>query len=673
MKPTIELPLIAQNPGLQAFSREIGDHHYRYLGMRAFIRDNWKSLQDFASAHHHFGFHRNGQENGWVYREWAPEAHQLWLTGDFNQWDKESHPMERKESGVWEINIPDAAGQTLAHRQKVKVIVRGANGTLDRIPAYITFQDQDEQTKDFSGVLWWPKESYRFQHVFDAPKDKPLFIYEAHVGMAQERGGVGSFSEFRENVLPKIKAAGYNCIQLMAIQEHPYYGSFGYHVSGFFSVSSRFGSPEALKELIDAAHGMGIAVIMDLVHSHAVKNIFEGLNEFDGSGHQYFRFGDAGNHPAWDSKIFDYGKPEVLRFLLSNVRFWLEEYRFDGFRFDGVTSMLYKDHGLGRSFDSLASYYNNVLDDDALLYLKLANELAHEFRPGSITIAEDVSGLPGLARPQNEGGLGFDFRLGMGIPDFWIKIIKEQPDEAWSMNDLWSMLTNRRYDERTIAYAESHDQALVGDQTLAFRLMGSEMYHSMSRQSHSLIVDRGMALHKMIRLITASAAGDVYLNFMGNEFGHPEWIDFPREGNGWSFHYARRQWSLAQEDHLRYRFLLDFDQAMLELLQGKKVLEDKFLKEIHIHNEDKVLAFMRAGLLFVFNFHPVKSHSDYVLHMPEPGSFREILNSDDGHFGGFERHRAGLEHFTMTDHRLSLYLTHRTAMVLEPVYQSNKK
>lgn len=664
-----EIPLIRQHPELQPYAAEIAALHYRFIGMQTHIREHWHSLKEFASLHKNLGFHRDAYETGWVYREWAPDAVQLWLIGDFNEWNPESHPMQRGDGGIWEIHIPDSAPQPLRHGQRIKVRVLGArqSESRDRIPAILAAQVQDSDTKDFSGLLWWPKQSYVFKNVFQFPQAEPLFIYEAHTGMALEEGGIGSFRQFRENVLPRIKTAGYNCIQLMAVQEHPYYGSFGYHVSGFYSVSSRFGTPEDLKELIDAAHGMGLSVIMDLVHSHSVKNINEGLNEFDGSGHQYFRYGDAGNHPLWDSKIFDYGKPEVLRFLLSNVRYWLEEYRFDGFRFDGVTSMLYRNHGMGQSFDSLASYYGNVLDEDALIYLKLANEVAHECHPGCISIAEDVSGLPGLARPQQEGGLGFDYRLGMGIPDFWIKIIKEQADENWSMQDLWSMLTNRRYDEGTIAYAESHDQALVGDKTIAFRLMDAEMYTGMSKFSNNLLIDRGMALHKMIRLITASAGGDGYLNFMGNEFGHPEWIDFPREGNGWSYHYARRQWSLAEQDHLRYHYLLDFDKAMLELLKGDKILKDKYLERIHLHDEDKILAYRRAGFLFVFNFHPEKSFVDYGITLSSPGSWKIVLNSDDEEFGGFGRHKKEQEFFTIDDNQVKLYLTSRTALVLKKV------
>ena len=174
----------------------------------------------------------------------------------------------------------------------------------------------------------------------------------------------------------------------MAIQEHPYYGSFGYHVSSFYAASSRFGTPDDLKHLIDDAHSMGIAVIMDIVHSHAVKNELEGLGRFDGSYNQYFYGDHRREHPAWDSLCFDYGKNEVLHFLLSNCKFWLEEYGFDGFRFDGVTSMLYYSHGLGQAFGSYDDYYNGGQDTNAITYLSLANEVIHTVNPNAITIAE---------------------------------------------------------------------------------------------------------------------------------------------------------------------------------------------------------------------------------------------------------------------------------------------
>ena len=330
---------------------------------------------------------------------------------------------------------------------------------------------QDDVTKIFSAQVWSPKKPYEFKIKDFRPKTDPLLIYECHIGMSQDNEKVGTYEEFRLNVLPRVVADGYNCIQVMAIQEHPYYGSFGYHVSSFFAPSSRFGTPDELKRLIDEAHSKGLAVIMDLVHSHAAKNECEGLGNLAGDPNQFFYSGDRHVHPAWDSLCFDYGKNEVIHFLLSNCKYWLTEFKFDGFRFDGVTSMLYYDHGLGKAFGSYADYYNGNEDDNAICYLSLANEVIHEVNPHAITIAEEVSGMPGLAYPVKKGGYGFDYRLSMNIPDYWIKTIKEKRDEDWKPSSLFWELTNRRQDEKCISYCESHDQALVGDKTIIFRLI----------------------------------------------------------------------------------------------------------------------------------------------------------------------------------------------------------
>ena len=438
---------------------------------------------------------------------------------------------------------------------------------------------------------------------------------------------------------------GYNAIQLMAIQEHPYYGSFGYHVSNLFAVSSRFGTPEELKELIDTAHSLGLILLLDVVHSHSVKNTNEGLNLFDGTDYQYFHAGPRGEHPAWDSMLFDYSKFEVQRLLLSNVRYWLEDFRFDGFRFDGVTSMIYLDHGLGKGFSSYDEYFGANLDPDALAYLQMANILAHAIKPAAITIAEDVSGMVGMARPVADGGLGFDYRLAMGVPDNWIKLLKEKRDEDWDLGSIFHTLLNRRKDEKHIGYAESHDQALVGDKTIAFRLMDKDMYYNMDTDSKSLVVDRGVALHKMIRLITFSLAGEGYLNFMGNEFGHPEWVDFPREGNNWSFHHARRHWSLADNPRLRYAGLLRFDKAMLHLDKQFHLLEDPLVEQLALHEDTRQLIFRRGPLVFAFNFHPTESYVGLRIPVPDPKDYRVVLDTDNKNFGGFGRLDPNVVHF----------------------------
>ena len=644
--------IIDDDPWLEPYRGAIEARRERYLKVLAGLGD----IREWAGAHLHYGFHRS--DGGWVYREWAPRAESLSLVGDFNGWDRRAHPMERGENGDWEIFVPDGDG--LAHGGKVKVHVVGENGFRDRIPAYIRRTVQDPATKDFAGQVWHPAKPFEWtDEGFSSREVSPLLIYEAHVGMSGEAEGVASYSDFAENVLPRIVDLGYTAVQLMAVAEHPYYGSFGYHVSNFFAPSSRFGTPEDLKALVDRAHSLGLAVLMDVVHSHSVKNIAEGLGEFDGAGGLYFN----GQHPDWDSLLFDYSRPEVRRFLLSNLRYWLEEFHFDGFRFDGVTSMLYHNHG-NTAFDHYDKYFGADVDGEALLYLQLACSASRACRPGAILVAEDFSGMPGLCRAPEEGGVGLDYRLGMGVPDNWIKMLKHSRDEEWDLGEVWGMLTDRRYKEKTVAYAESHDQALVGDKTLAFWLMDKEMYFHMRRGDKNVVVDRGIALHKLIRLITLAAGGESYLTFMGNEFGHPEWVDFPREGNDWSFKHARRQWSLADNPELRYRDMLNFDRAMLHLAKDHRLLEAAPAQQLNLDSDNQCLMFERANLVFAFNFHPDRSIPDYQFPVHADGDYALALNSDAPEFGGFGRVDEE-QVFPSPGRQLSIYLPSRTALVLK--------
>jgi len=661
-----KLSIIQEDPWLDPYVHDVYERFERYKRVRREIEDVEGSLLNFAKGHYYYGINFDKEKGRWTYREWAPNAHQLNLTGDFNEWNRASHKLERNKNDDWEIFLPyDEYKNSFVHGSKVKVHVIAGNGSIDRIPAYIRRVIQDPHTYDFSGQLWFPEQPFEWtDNDFNAAENRQQpIIYECHVGMAQEYEGVGTYREFADNILPRIKEGGYNAIQLMAIMEHPYYGSFGYHVSNFFAPTSRFGTPEDLKYLVNKAHSMGITAIMDIVHSHAVKNLAEGLNEFDGTDGQYFHRGGRGYHEGWDSKLFDYGRWEVKKFLLSNVRYWLEEFHFDGYRFDGVTSMLYLHHG-HTSFDHYDKYFYDV-DWNAVSYLQLANDVIHEFKKDTISIAEDVSGMPGLSRHPEEGGLGFDFRLGMGIPDFWIKLLKEKSDEEWNIYDMWNTLSNRRYKEKTIAYAESHDQALVGDKTVAFWLMDKEMYYHMHVHDQNLVIDRGVALHKMIRLVTISLGGEGYLNFIGNEFGHPEWVDFPREGNNWSYHYARRQWSLVDNKDLKYQYLANWDKAMINTIKENKILSSDRANQINMDSHNKVMVFEKGNLIFIFNFSIGNSIFDYKFWAPQKGTYRIILNSDKKEFGGFDRVDDSFDYSTDEDQRLSIYLTNRTALVMK--------
>ncbi len=664
------LNIVKQDPWLEPYEQIIAGRHRRVTAKRKELVGKG-TLTDFASGYRYYGLNRVG--NRWVFREWAPNARAIYLVGDFNDWteDERYQLKRRRMSGDWCLELPLEA---LKHGDHYKLKVYWDGGSGERIPAWADRVVQDEHTHIFSAQVWYPEQPYVFKKKNFTPKTSPLMIYECHIGMAQDAERVGTYREFRKQILPRIVADGYNCIQIMAIQEHPYYGSFGYHVSSMFAPSSRFGTPEELKELIDAAHEQGVAVIMDIVHSHAVKNELEGLGNFAGDPYQYFYAGDKREHPAWDSLCFDYGKNEVLHFLLSNCKYWLEEYHFDGFRFDGVTSMLYHSHGLGEAYGSYDDYYNGGQDDNAIAYLTLANLLIHEINPKAITIAEEVSGMPGLALPFEDGGYGFDYRMAMNIPDYWIKLIKEWKDEDWKPSSMFWEVTNRRRNEKTISYAESHDQALVGDKTIIFRLVDADMYWHFKIGDETERSVRGIALHKMIRLLTASTINGGYLNFMGNEFGHPEWIDFPREGNGWSHKYARRQWHLADDPTLCYHYLGDFDRAMIRLLTTPKGIERREVKEIWHHDGDLVLAYMRGDLLFVFNFHPTRSFTDYGLLVPK-GEYEVVLNTDNPLYGGFGNTDDTLRHLAPEDPLykrvrkgwLKLYIPSRSAMVLRRI------
>ncbi len=662
---TEELPVVRRDPLLRPWAGDMRRRRDQVLALLQTLRGTHPTLAEIAAGHEYFGLHRQ-PDGGWLFRDWAPNATAIVLVGEFSDWQERAEfaLTRRADGGIWELRLPAAA---LCHHQLYRLEMHWPGGQGSRLPAWCRRVVQDDHTKIFNAQVWAPAQPYHWQHpAFRVPVGRAPLIYEAHVGMGQEAERVGTYVEFRENVLPRIAHGGYNVIQLMAVQEHPYYGSFGYQVANFFAASSRCGTPEELKELVDAAHSLGLAVIMDLVHSHAARNEAEGLSRFDGTPWQYFHEGPRGEHPAWDSRCFNYAKHEVLHFLLSNCRFWLDEYHFDGFRFDGVTSMLYRDHGLNRAFLRYDDYFGTMVDEDALSYLALANTVIHEIRPDAITIAEEVSGMPGLAATVADGGQGFDFRLAMGVPDYWIKLLKTLPDEGWPLGQLWYELNNHRTDERSVAYVESHDQAIVGDQTLMFRLMGAKIYTDMSVFCQSLEADRAVALHKLLRLITLATGGGAYLTFMGNEFGHPEWIDFPREGNGWSYHYARRQWRLATDTLLRYRLLDAFDRAMTALAAAAGLLNAPPANLLLHHEADRLLACERAGLVFVFNFDATRSYENYPI-PAAPGSYGVILDSDAETFGGFARVKPDIIHFTHPangGHAVPLYLPNRTVLVL---------
>ncbi|MBQ9119532.1 MAG: alpha amylase C-terminal domain-containing protein [Lachnospiraceae bacterium] len=657
------------DPYLEPFGSDIELRMNNYARKKKELVGKKGSLTEFANAHEYFGFHK--ADGGWYYREWAPAADALYLMGDMNGWNPTGLKLKKKKNGVFELFMKGE--DSLYAGCKVKTIVEKDGRKMERIPLYARRVVQDPLNYTWTAEIV-DEQPYKWKKKKFTPPKNP-FIYECHIGMAQEKAEVGTYKEFTENILPRIKEAGYNTIQIMAIMEHPYYGSFGYQVSSFFAASSRYGMPNDLKELIDTAHGMGIAVLLDVIHSHAVKNTAEGINEFDGTDYQFFHAGPKGEHPAWDTKLFNYDKNEVIHFLLSNLKFWMTEYHFDGFRFDGITSMIYHDHGLGVGFTDYSKYFSMNTDTEAITYLQLANELIREVNPKAITIAEDMSAMPGMCLPIEDGGIGFDYRLSMGVPDMWIKLLRTTRDEDWNMYYIWHELTTRRPMEKNIGYAESHDQALVGDKTIMFWLCDSAMYTAMSKDCDNMVIDRGIALHKMIRMLTMTLGGSGYLNFMGNEFGHPEWIDFPREGNGWSYHYCRRQWHLADDKNLKYEWLLAFDKAMVELAQENKLLAKEPIS-LYIDDAAKVLVYERNGVVFAFNFHPTNSYETYPVRVRTKGEYTSVFSTDEERFGGWNRIAVPMTYQTVKqengEQSFPVYLPARTAVCFKKEKKQRK-
>ena len=657
--------IIDYDPYLRPFEGDLNLRMDNYRNVRASLVGEGGNLVDFANGYKYFGFHKEGA--GWYYREWAPGAQEMYLTGDFCDWNPRKHRMDKIGNGCFEIYLPGE--NALYDGCRVQAVIIHDGQELRRIPSYATRVVMEPGTIQWNAVIHEPAKPFKWTDGKFKGAKTPL-IYECHIGMAQNKLDIGSYEEFTKNTLPRIKELGYNTIQIMAVMEHPYYASFGYQVTNFFAASSRFGTPEELKKLINTAHRMGIRVLLDVVHSHCAKNTAEGLNMFDGTDYQYFHSGPKGEHREWDTKCFNYGKHEVIHFLLSNLKFWMDEYHFDGFRFDGVTSMLYHDHALGTSFDCYDKYFSMNTDTEAVTYLQLANEVIHGFKPEALTIAEDMSAMPGMCIPIEEGGIGFDYRLGMGIPPMWIRLLDKTRDEDWDIWGIWYELSGRRPMEKVIGYVECHDQALVGDKTVMFRLCDKEMYWSMSKDSQNMIVDRGVALHKMIRWVTHCAGGDGYLNFMGNEFGHPEWIDFPREGNGWSYHYCRRRWDLVDNKELKYEWLNEFDKAMIKLTVDNDLL-CKELRNLWVHQDDKVLVFERGPVTLAFNFHPSKSFTGYFIPVSRPGKYKVVLSTDEARFGGQDRIDENIVYDTVTlgDGRTGflIYMPSRTAFAVKKI------
>ena len=668
--------IINQDEYLKPFELNIKKRVLKYKETMDEILKNEITLEYFSKSYEHMGLNllRNGDIK---YREYAPGAKGISLFGEFNNWNKEQYWAKQDKFGYWELIIPNENGAPkIQHGQIVKVNVVLEDGNwMERNPVWSRHLIQNKESMILENVFWNPEIKYKWKfpqkHI---KKPNSLRIYEVHIGLSSFDPKINTYKEFAENILPRVKKMGYTAIQFMAIMEHADYASFGYHVNYLFAVSSRFGTPEEFMYLIDKCHENGLFVIMDIIHSHASSNVNDGFNYWDGTDHLYFHGGELGKHVQWNSRLYNYSSYETLRLLLSSCAYYINEFRIDGFRFDCVTSMLYTHHGIDYVFTgNYQEYFGEFFNEESSVYLMLANSLIHKINPEALTIAEDFSGMPGLCRPIEEGGYGFDYKLNMKICDKWKHFLMNLKDEEWNMGDIVYTLTNRRYNEKHISYCESHDQSFIGNYSLSSLLFSSERFWNMSINSpETIVIGRGIALHKMIRLLSFALGGEGYLSFMGNEFGCPDSLDFPKKGNRFSYSHCRRRWDLCDNKELRYQFLYNWEIIM-------NLLEEIFnfigSKEEYIstkHEDDKVIVFEKGVLLFVFNFHPVKSFEGYQIGTKWGSKHKIILDSDEERFMGKGRLKAGHDNlfpcikkvFHNRPYNMKVYLPSRTCMVL---------
>ncbi|KAH9622869.1 hypothetical protein KSS87_007872 [Heliosperma pusillum] len=447
----------------------------------------------------------------------------------------------------------------LPHGSKYRVYFNTPDGPLERVPAWATYVLPDEEGNQSCAVHWDPSPEFTHKWKNNSPKaPKSLRIYECHIGISGSDPKVSSFLEFSEKVLPYIKDLGYNAIQLFGVVEHKDYFTAGYRVTNFYAVSSRYGTPEDFKRLVDEAHGLGLLVFLDIVHSYSAADEMVGLSLFDGTNDCYFHTGKRGHHKYWGTRIFKYGDVDVLQFLLSNLTWWIEQYHIDGFQFHSIPSMIYTHNGFATFTGDLEEYCNQYVDRDALMYLILANDILHALHPNIITIAEDATLYPGLCEPSSQGGLGFDYYVNLAAPEMWLSLLENVPDNEWSMSKIvTTLMGNKAYTNKMLLYAENHNQSISGGRSLAEILLGAEIDSNLSTSS----LLRGSSLHKG--------------------------VEFPTSNNNFSYELASRRWDLLSDQGV-HQELFHFDQDMMKLDKAGKVLS-RCLPNVHHVNDDTMI------------------------------------------------------------------------------------
>jgi 1,4-alpha-glucan branching enzyme len=563
---------------------------------------------------------RVGPTDGVHFAVWAPNADRVSLVGDFNGWDGRVHPMRRlAPSGVWELFIPD-----LPDGEKYKFEVRTRSGAVvKKIDPYGRAFEQPPRTaavvRDISGYQWHDEPWMASRPQSGEWLERPLSIYEVHFGswarVPEDGNRFLTYREMAYRLVPYVKDLGFTHIELMPVMEHPFSGSWGYQVLGFFAPTSRFGPPEDFKFFVDMCHQAGIGVILDWVPGHFPKDE-HGLAWFDGTALYEHADPRQGEHQDWGTLIFNYGRNEVRNFLLSSALFWLEEFHVDGLRVDAVASMLYLDYSR-REGDWIPNRYGGRENLEAISFLKQLNVLTHGKHPGTITAAEESTAWPGVSRPAHLGGLGFTYKWNMGWMHDILEYMKKDPvHRRWEHNLITFSMLYAFTENFVLPF--SHDEVVHGKGSMLDKMPGDawQKYASL-RTLYGL-----MYAHPGRKLL-----------FMGCEFG--QW-------NEWN-HDRSLDWHLL--DDPAHAALRDYVRTLNWHLGAEASLHqvdfdpDGF-RWIDCHdNENSVVSFVRYAadrrdfLVGVFNFTPVPREG-YRIGVPRAGYYRELLNSDSAVFGG---------------------------------------
>ena len=587
---------------------------------------------------------------------WAPNADKVSVIGDFNGWNPASHPMRSLGvSGIWEIFVPN-----VGDGERYKYEIRSREGAhLQKADPYGVFFESDASG---AAIVWnldrytWRDKAWLDERTrSNGWLDRPLSVYELHLGswkrVPERGGGPLTYREMAEQIVPYVKDLGYTHIELMPVLEHPFAGSWGYQVTGFFAPTSRFGPPEDFKAFVDECHVNGIAVILDWVPGHFPKDA-HGLARFDGTALYEHEDPRQGEHRDWGTLIFNYGRHEVRAFLLSSALFWLEEYHIDGLRVDAVASMLYLDYSR-EDGDWLPNQYGGRENLEAMEFLRQLNVQTHAHYPGTITVAEESTAWPGVTRPVHLGGLGFTYKWNMGWMHDMLQYASKDPIyRRWSHNDLTFSLLYAFTENFVLPF--SHDEVVHGKRAMLDKMPGD-------------IWQKRATLRALYGYMYGHPGKK--LMFMGCEFG--QWREWGHvESLDWHLlqyaeHRGIQHWVRDLNRTLKEQPALhqvDFDHTGFEWIdcsdfEGSVV---SFIRRAH-HSSDFVLV--------AVNFTPVVRH-DYVIGVPEAGRYVELLNSDGEIYGGGNLGNSGVIQSEPTPahgrpHRLSLVLPPLACLILK--------